>query len=208
MIGSLPAAGVRSTRVFVSDLRHFLDLPDDAPAPARRIAEHLSMVVRAATAGQAGLSWVTAITCPRRPRHRACPGHIAVLRSDVPPSIEWRCIACGDEGVISGWEHSPFDLRSPTSDPRPGDDVAVVVGPDVAATLRSLMLIDTAGERLVFRALPTDQGIVLGGDADDLDELIGYVAAEANHEDDPRRQKQLDTAFDALTDALNRTERS
>lgn len=33
--------------VFVSDLRHFLDMPDDAPAPARRMAEHLARIVEA-----------------------------------------------------------------------------------------------------------------------------------------------------------------
>jgi hypothetical protein len=34
--------------MFVSDLRHFLDIPDDAPGPARKMAEHLGFVVRAA----------------------------------------------------------------------------------------------------------------------------------------------------------------
>jgi hypothetical protein len=146
---------------------------------------------------------VSAVGCRRRPGRRACPGHIAVLRSDVPPSIEWRCTSCGDEGVISGWKHSPFDLRTRTTDVRPSDDVEVVIEPDVAATLQSLMLIDTAGERLVFRARPSEHGIVLSGSQDDLDELIGYVAAEGNHESDRRRQKRLDRAFTAINDAVN-----
>lgn len=93
--------------VFVSDLRHFLDMPEAAPGPARRMAEHLTLVVRAATAGEGGQSWVTALPCRRRPGRRPCTGNLAVFRSDVPPSIEWRCTACGDEGVISGWERSP-----------------------------------------------------------------------------------------------------
>ncbi len=195
-------------RVFVSDLRHFLDLPGDAPGPARRIAEQLSLMVRAATAGDAGLPWVSAIGCRRRPGRRACPGHIAVYRSDVPPSIEWRCTACGDEGVISGWEHSPLDLRTRTIDASPSDGVQVLIDSDVAATLQGLMLIDTPGERLVFRARPCEQGIVLTGSEDDLDELIGYVAAEANHEADRRRQKRLDAAFKVINDKLNRLNRS
>lgn len=41
---------------------------------------------------------------------------------------------------------------------------------------------------------------------EDLDELVGYIAAEANHEKDRRRQKRLDTAFAVINDAL--TERS
>jgi hypothetical protein len=81
--------------VFVSDLRHFLDMPEDVPVPARRIAEHLTLIVRAATAGEGGQPWVSALPCRRRPGRRPCPGHFALLRADVPPSIEWRCTACG-----------------------------------------------------------------------------------------------------------------
>lgn len=194
--------------MFVSDLRHFLDLPDNAPAPARRIAEHLILIVRAATAGDAGLRWVSALTCRRRPGRRPWPGHLTVFRSDVPPSIEWQCTSCGDEGVISGWEHSPFDLRPHTAEPGPSDDVAVLIDAAVAATLRSLMLIDTAGEWLGFRAYPSEQGTVLNGDEDDLDELIGYVAAAAKQEQDRRRQKRLVAAFEVLNDALDRVEHS
>ena len=36
---------------------------------------------------------------------------------------------------------------------------------------------------------------------DDLDELIGFVAAEANSEPNRRRQQRLDAAFDALNAA-------
>ena len=167
------------------------------------MAEHLTLVVRAATAGDAGQGWVSALPCRRRPGRRPCEGNLALFRTDVPPSIERRCTTCGDEGVISGWERSPFDLRprglelvsSPAT-------IRAVIPPDVAATLRSLLLVDTAGERLVFRARTIKEGIVLFGNEDDLDELIGFVAAEANHEEDRRRQKRLDLAFRLLNSVL------
>jgi hypothetical protein len=191
--------------MFVSDLRHFLDVPEDAPATARRMAEHLTLIVRAATAGQGGQRWVSALNCTRRPGRRPCPGHLGVFRSDVPPSIQWWCTSCGDEGVISGWEGSPFDLRAHGVLSALGEVRRVVVPVDVAAALRSLMLLDTDSERLVFRATVTDEGVVLIGDEDDFEELIGYVAAEANHEADRLRQKRLDAAFAVLNDALNET---
>lgn len=31
--------------VFVSDLRHFLDMPQDVPVPAPSMAEHLALIV-------------------------------------------------------------------------------------------------------------------------------------------------------------------
>jgi hypothetical protein len=43
--------------MLVTDLHHFLDPPEDTPGPARRLAEHLSNIVRAATAGDAGTAW-------------------------------------------------------------------------------------------------------------------------------------------------------
>ena len=43
--------------------------------------------------------------------------------------------------------------------------------------------------------------IFLTATDDELDELIGYVAAEANHETTRRRQKRLDAAFDTLSKA-------
>ncbi|MDQ2727355.1 MAG: hypothetical protein M3Y91_05735 [Actinomycetota bacterium] len=190
--------------MFVSDLRHFLDMPDDVPGPARRMGEHLVFVVRAATAGPAGDSWTTSLPCRRRPGHRPCPGRMMVFRADLPAPIDWKCSSCGDEGTISGWEGSPFDLRRQRSrlTGRPGDRVGVIVSDEVAATLRDLVLMDTDSERLVFSARPADGGVVLAADEDDLDELVGFVAAEANHEANRRRQKRLDDAFAVLSDAI------
>lgn len=81
----------------------------------------------------------------------------------------------------------------------------MVVPAEVAATLRELRLVDTAGERLVFRARLADdaESAELAAGEDGLEELLGYVAAEANHEKDRRRQKRLDQAFQALKDVLN-----
>lgn len=188
--------------MFVSDLRHFLDMPDDAPGPARRMAEQQGFVVRAATAGDAGASWVTALTCRRRPGNRPCRGHIAVFRADLPAPIEWQCTNCGDEGVISGWEDSPFDLRSPRSRPNDQPIHEIFLPEETAAALRDLRLLDTDCERLVFRMRSSTEGTVLVASAEQLDELLGFVAAEANHEINRGRRKRLDEAFAVLNDAI------
>ena len=51
----------------VTDLHHFLDLQAGTPGPARRLAGHLGNIVRAATAGDAGTAWESALPCRRRP---------------------------------------------------------------------------------------------------------------------------------------------
>ena len=50
----------------------------------------------------------------------------------------------------------------------------------MAATLRTLLLLDTTAERIVFRARASAEGIVLDADEDDLDELTEHLAAESN----------------------------
>jgi hypothetical protein len=196
---------VESGEVFVTDLHHFLDLPEDTPSPARRLAEHLGDIVRAATAGDAGTAWETALTCRRRPGNRRCLGRMIVRRTQPAAPIGWRCGVCDDEGVISNWEDSPFDLQ------RQGLAVAdavteIVISDQVAAALRDLRQLDTDCERLVFRIRAHNDRVVLAATAEDLDELIGYVAAEANHEPNRPRQKRLDAAFDALNSAADATD--
>jgi hypothetical protein len=56
---------------------------------------------------------------------------------------------------------------------------------------------------VVFRIRAHNNHAVLAATDDDLDELIGFVAAEANHEPNRRRQQRLDSAFDALNIAAH-----
>ncbi|MCW2649870.1 MAG: hypothetical protein JWR32_846 [Mycobacterium sp.] len=186
--------------MLVTDLHHFLDLPPDTPGPARRLAEHLSSIVRAATAGDARTAWESALPCRRRPANRRCPGRLIVQWTEPGSPIRWRCSVCGDEGAISNWEDSPFDLRRRRL-ALTGALHQIVIPNEVAAALRELQLLDPDCERLVFAIRAHNHGAILAATDDDLDELIGFVAAEANHEPNRRRQQRLDAAFDALNTA-------
>jgi hypothetical protein len=189
--------------VLVADLTHFLDLPDDVPGPARRLAEQLARIVQVSTAGDAGVRWTSALPCVRRPGNRACAGRIVVQRPEAPAAVRWWCSVCDDQGAISSWEDSPYDLR------RRGlavveDASQVILSADVAAALRDLLLLDPDLERLVFAMSAHPDGAVLTATAEELDELADSVAAEANHDSDRRRQRRLDAAFDVLSAAANR----
>lgn len=122
-----------------------------------------------------------------------------VLRTEPDAPISWQCSVCEDAGVISNWEDSPWDLRRRDLTVA---DVAdeILISNEVAAALIDLQLLDADCERLVFRIRAHHHGAVLAATDNDLEELIGSVAAEANHEPDRRRQQRLDAAFDALND--------
>ena len=53
----------------------------------------------------------------------------------------------------------------------------------------------------MFRIRTRNDAAALAATEEDLDELIGFVAAEANNESNRRRQQRLDAAFDALSTA-------
>lgn len=188
--------------VLSADLSHFLDLPDDAPGPARRLATQLGDLVRAATAAEPGPAWISALPCRRRPGHRACPGRMMVARPDTAAPIAFECTDCGDGGVISGWQDSPYDgsdhrhLRTAAARVR-----QIWIPEHVADTLRDLTFLDRSCQRVVYGARVDRAAVVLAVTEDELEELIGSVAAQANHEPDLRRRRRLDAALDTLETA-------
>jgi hypothetical protein len=66
--------------MFVSDLRHFLDLPDDSPGPARKMVKQHGNVVRAATAAEAGLDVTKLRRRPGRPSMGSGPAETLPVR--------------------------------------------------------------------------------------------------------------------------------
>jgi hypothetical protein len=187
--------------VLSADIGHFDDADPEVHPSAWKLAEHLRGVIRAATSIPSGYALNSALPCRLRPGRRPCRGWIKVVRQDVPPHIYWDCSACDDSGVIHGWEASPYDLRPP----RPLHEQALIVIDVTAeehAELRRLQLLDADSERLVWGTYRENDRLVLFGTADDVDNLVGYVAFESNHLTDRRRQRRLDAVLRKLEAAL------
>ena len=124
---------------------------------------------------------------------------IAIVWAEESAPIRWWCTVWDDGGVISNWADTLYDLRRRRLSVA-GDVDEVIVSDETAAVLRELVLLDPDCERLVFGMRARPDGAALLSSADDLEELIGFVAAAANHEPNRRRQDRLDAAFNALTE--------
>lgn len=164
--------------MLIADLHHFLDVGPDTPGPARKLAEHLSAIVAAASAGSARTRWETALPCRRRSAHRACPGRIVVHWTQPDHPIDWCCSHCDDDGTISNWATSIYDLRrQQLSAAESAQDV--VVDADTAATLRTLPFLDHDCHRAVFAIRARGNELHLTLTDTELDDLIDSLAAEA-----------------------------
>ena len=57
------------------------------------------------------------VRCRRRPKHQPCAGEICIHRVD-DELIEWTCTSCSDQGTISNWRSTQWDLAPRLKDGR------------------------------------------------------------------------------------------
>jgi hypothetical protein len=191
---------------YVTDMGHYLDegtLPVGIPAPARRLAEHFGRIVAAATARAAGPEFASAVPCRRRPRHRPCPGPIRIRRAQVPPRIEWHCVACHDRGRINGFLGSPWDLSNVPPDTEEDERGSLLLPAGEYRALLGIDVLDRDCEALLLRAEPEAGGLRIEASFDLLDYLQGFVAAAANHERRATRRRLLDHVYERLESELH-----
>jgi hypothetical protein len=99
-------------KTWMTHLPHFLNeegnLPDDLPAPARRLAHTLCKFVTYATNFDGeGDELPQCFVVSKRKR---CQGIVTPLISLEDDNIAWHCSACGSHGFISGWQGTLWDL--------------------------------------------------------------------------------------------------
>jgi hypothetical protein len=108
--------------------------------------------------------------------------------------------------VISNWQDSPYDLRRrQLALARPITEV--VSRRRSPRRCANCSCSTSTASAWCSQCDPTTIGSSWPATDEDLDELIGFVAVEANHETNRRGQQRLDTALDALTDAAQRHDR-
>lgn len=190
--------------MYVTDLTHFdgIEFELEAPGPALRLATYLRRIVMAATSRPAGTIRLTALRCRRRPGRSPCPGRLLIEHHDEPYGVKWQCEACDDAGVIDGWQGSLYDLSGVGRRGADGREVVASVSDDAYRLLVGELVPDRDCERLLYAARPLPKGVELSGSEADFEELIGFVAFEANHAANRERQRRWDAIVEQLESAL------
>jgi hypothetical protein len=99
-----------SMSTWVTDVREFARAHEAneaavAPSPGAIVRE----IVEATTSRRVEDAWCSAVRCIAVVRGKACGARIHVRRA-TRGRIDWSCVACGEAGVITGFEGTAFDL--------------------------------------------------------------------------------------------------
>lgn len=155
---------------WVIDMAEVLGLvgAEGLAAQTRRLNEYVGRIVEAVSAWDDTLPIDSAIRCRRRPRSRPCPGHVRAC--SIEGVIQWSCTRCRDNGRISNWRGTPWDIA--TDEPTV-ELVAVPVSLASYDELRDLEL--GLARRPVARAFHRHDGAELLGTPAEFGALVGGV---------------------------------
>lgn len=97
---------------WVTDVRHLPPAqPSDGATAGTRRAAFVRAIVEAATSRATESSWCSATRCIARVGRKVCRARIHVSQPEAG-RVEWSCMACGERGVITGFEGTALDLSS------------------------------------------------------------------------------------------------
>jgi len=135
-------------RCFVTD---FSDLLDGDGQPIGRYARYLGLIVEAGSIMSEGEGGYVPMRCANPHKKRACHAQLTASRT-FQDQIEWECPSCGEQGVISNWVGTSFDLGSAPELPHHPEHRDVVVQLDELDSMRRLAGLSPRLRRLLVEA--------------------------------------------------------
>jgi len=204
---------------WITDMGHYLDggrLGDEMPGPALAIALHLGSIIAWITSHDDAGAQRTNVPCRRSPGRKRCTAEIEAKFESPGAAILWRCPVCGDNGHIDGWQGTPWDRRDAERESvehlvsviaglrgqkrrriEEGAKVAVRLNARDRRLLSDLVVDPDYLERL--RPVPGSKDLTGDYTLDDLEDMLGEIAAEANHTPNTRLKMQLDELYERLS---------
>lgn len=184
-------------RTYSTDLTHLLDEnglpPVDAPRELFRALNFFSSIIEAGSSHPVGTRFPSAIPC----RRRRCSRQGLTIVNGSDGAIHWECPSCGENGRIDNWQGSSYDLSAAAEmdlDLR----VGLLVSPEEHRSLRAVLTNSQEEQAIIAGGVVTPEGVWISGRVEDFEELLGSVAAQANHEKSAKRRRLLDAVYDRI----------
>lgn len=195
--GSSNQSTAETGRTWMSDLTHFLDENGLAPVDApRELYEALSFfggIAKAGSSHPSNTQFCSAVRCRTMLKRKPCGGHLMI--SHRPDGvIHWQCPKCGEQGFISNWQRTIYDL-SGAAESIPTQRLSVLIKPDEHKLLREIITSSQEEDAIISGAVSTPDGVLLTGGVEDFDQLMGSIAFDANHSDSVKHQRVMDRLY-------------
>jgi len=99
---------------WITKMSHFNWSDEEAhsiPNEAKNIAEYFSKILSNAILNCNAYSDNTGVRCRRKPQRKRCTGLIKAKINSDNNEVDWWCPVCGDNGNISDWEGTRWDVK-------------------------------------------------------------------------------------------------
>ena len=180
----------------ITDLTHFLDengqAPIDAPEQLRDALGFFGSIVEAGSSHPVGTRFSSTIPCRREPKKSRL-----TITNGIDGVMCWECPDCGENGCISKWQGSSYDL-SDAMEPDADSRVGVHVTAGEHRLLSEIITSSQEEDAIIAGGIVTPKGIWLSGRIDDFDLLLGSIAFDANHSESAKRQRAMDRVFSKI----------
>jgi phage FluMu protein Com len=145
----------------------------DHPEPIHRIAKYINEIVLAATASPRNRWNRSAIHCRRSPQHQKCSGRLLV-REKGNGEIEYKCPDCSENGIITGWQNTIYNLDEFRIEGQ-GFTLEVVLDERHYDELKNMLYTQIEFDWIIYSAIYTKEGIILKMDTVDARLFMHYL---------------------------------
>ena len=184
-------------RTYVSDMTHFLDenglAPVGLPKEFYAMLNYHAAIVKAGSSHPGNTQFCSIIPCRRRPNRKPCGSYLTVTHQ--PDSvIHWQCPKCGEQGFISNWRETIYDL-SGAIESDPTQRVSVLISCEEHKLLSKIITSSQEEDAIIAGAVLTPDGVIVSGGMEDFDLLMGSIAFDANHSEGAKHQRDMDSIY-------------
>ncbi|MEK6707075.1 MAG: hypothetical protein AABZ06_14960 [Bdellovibrionota bacterium] len=154
----------------------FSDAPKaEMPDELLEFRDYLGHIIGSATVTNE-VEFLSPIPCRKKVSRKPCTGFVKVIKQELPESL----------------------------DGEPNPLVEVDISREEMKALLRGGIYDPDSERIIYSARPAGQGIMLRGLYGDMDNFVGFIASDSNHEEDRKRQKLIDSVYDKVESATSK----